>query len=229
MRIPRVRHRLNERVETINKSKMVEVMHELEPDRVKKLLREDYDRVTRAINGILNAYARDLPKGTHLRLRLNDCVTINLCWMAGKPGAFAPYPNTWISLSRQLRDRLRKLRAASYREWKVGALQNRTSGKNSKERQIDIEESIVSPSVHSDPPLFSRKRPSSTHTSGSADYAAIYGAQSDDKSPVNRAKQGIAGMYRHVSPRLDCLLEATGHARREDGDDERQDRANEDQ
>ena len=118
MRIPRVRHRLNERVETINKSKMVEVMHELEPDRMKKLLREDYDRVTRAINGILNAYARDLPKGTHLRLRLNDCVTINLCWMAGKPGAFAPYPNTWISLSRQLRDRLRKLRAAEFKAWK---------------------------------------------------------------------------------------------------------------
>ena len=67
----------------------------------------------------------------------------------------------------------------------------------------------------------------------SAESATVHRAYIEDKQaptrPVNRRKTGIAALYRRVSPQLDVLLEATGHARREDGDDERQDRANEDQ
>ena len=119
MKIPRLKDRLNSRLEVVSKRRIVEIMHELEPEQSKNSLAKQYDRVTRALNGILNAYARDLPKGTHLRVRLNDCVTINICWMRGKPGAFAPYPNIWITCGVRLRGRLFKLRASEYRKWKA--------------------------------------------------------------------------------------------------------------
>jgi hypothetical protein len=119
MKIPKLRYRLNERVETIGKAKLVQVMRELEPDKEKKCLEQAYDSITRALNGLLNAYARDLPRGTHLRIRLNDCVSINLCWMTGKPGAYAPYPNLWVRPGNALRSRLEALRIAAYKQWKA--------------------------------------------------------------------------------------------------------------
>jgi hypothetical protein len=118
MRIPRLKDRLNSKVVIYGKQKLVDLMHELEPDRSKRSLEGEYDRVTRAINGILVAYARDLPRGTHLKVRLNDCVTINLCWMRGKTGRFAPYPNVWLNMGAQLRDRIHRQRAAAYHAWK---------------------------------------------------------------------------------------------------------------
>jgi hypothetical protein len=117
MKVPRERYRMNEKIVTVGKNRLVEIMHELEPDRTKKSLREAYDIVTEAVNGVLNAYARDLPKGTHLRVRLNDCVTINLCWMIGSR-TFPPYPNVWLTSARVLRNRIRRQKVEEYYKWK---------------------------------------------------------------------------------------------------------------
>lgn len=60
-------------------------------------------------------------------------------------------------------------------------------------------------------------------------FAGVLPAQKQaPKRPVNRRKTGIAALYGRVSPQLDVLLEATGHADPEDREYERQRREDDD-
>jgi hypothetical protein len=90
--------RIVERVDTTGKPRVIEIMRELEPDLTKKAAGEAYDRVTRAINGWVNAYTRDLPRGLHARLLLTNCFSVNLCWTRSVPGKRPELPQVWVTL-----------------------------------------------------------------------------------------------------------------------------------
>ena len=113
------KYRIVNRQETIGKARLLEIMREMEPGLTVRQASASYDRLTRAINGLMNAYARALPKGIHVRIRLQDCCTINLCWIAGKSGQWADRPRAWLSLGARVRGRLQDLKIAEHKRWKA--------------------------------------------------------------------------------------------------------------
>lgn len=117
MKIPRVRRRIVNRVDTVTKEKLLQIMQELEPGITRKACAQAYDRVTAAINGWLIAMTRELPRGVHARLLLANCISVNLCWVKGKPGTWADYPTWWLGLTAKARAALHRQRAQEYHRW----------------------------------------------------------------------------------------------------------------
>ena len=123
MRIPRLKRRLATHRDIIGKTRTLQVMRELEPGLTHKEASRAYDMVTRALNGILRAYARDLPKDTHLALRVADCFSVNLCWIKGYEQMYSDFPTIWISAGDRIRNQISRLRCQEYRAWRATRVQ----------------------------------------------------------------------------------------------------------
>lgn len=137
--------RIIDRVDTVTKPRLIAIMQELEPDLKRKDAELAYDRVTAAINGWINSYTRDLPKGLHAKLLLANCFSVNLCWIKGRPGRKADFPGVWITITDRLgrngpRGNLRKLRVAEYNRWVAAGrgLPDQEEGQKPGERESPL-------------------------------------------------------------------------------------------
>jgi hypothetical protein len=114
--------RIVNRLDTTGKPRLIEIMRELEPDLTKKAAGQAYDRMTRAINGWINAYTRDLPRGLHARLLLANCFSLNLCWTKAITGKRPELPQVWVTLGDRYgkpgpRGNLRRLRLRAWAQY----------------------------------------------------------------------------------------------------------------
>lgn len=114
--------RMVSRVHRTGKPGLIQIMRDLESGLSKAEAARSYDRVTRAINGWLRAHTRDLPKGLHAKLLLANCFSLNLCWMKGRTGLYAPKPALWVQLGDKRggpgpRAYMRRMRLKAWAEW----------------------------------------------------------------------------------------------------------------
>jgi hypothetical protein len=94
----RVLNRMDDKIERIDRGPFIQAMCDIG---VASSLEEGgkiYDAFTATLNGLLAAWVKRLPKGTHVAIFLKNCISVNLCWIKGR-GVIPDYPSIWTHLS----------------------------------------------------------------------------------------------------------------------------------